>query len=123
MPRHQRTAPKHRAPRPPRDSGGRARLRAAAARATAAAAEPAGTEQGFPGLAPADDGTPAGIAEAITVPMALLGRLAQATVQDQIVAPVRAGARAARSKVRRTPRPVPPYSRSRRMRGLLVTPW
>lgn len=59
------------------------------------------------------------------MPMALLGRLADVTVPDRIAAPVKATAAAARSRVRqvRPPRPAPADGRSRRMRGLLVTPW
>ncbi len=71
---------------------------------------------------PGDDDAPGGIAEALTVPMMLLGALARVTAPDQIVAPVRAGARAARSRIRRTP-PAAPGAAPRRMRGLLVTPW
>jgi hypothetical protein len=57
--------------------------------------------------------------------MMLLGALARVTAPDQIIAPVKAGARAARSRIRRAAPPVKaaPAGASRRMRGLLVTPW
>jgi hypothetical protein len=86
------------------------------------------------------------MAEARTVPMMLLGRLARVTAPDPVVAPVRAAGRAARSRISRPPRRSPRDSAlprgaaartagaaagaaaagggSRRLtRGLLVTPW